>query len=293
MIITELNGGLGNQMFQYACGRALSLAKLTNLKISTNTLKNAISSENFTARELELSIFNFHLTIADERDIKKFVPHGILQKVLNKLFYKNEFYIEPTFNYSNPILKNRANVFLKGYWQSEKYFLAAEKFIRDDFSFIAQKNSLTLDIEKKITSLNAVSIHIRRGDYITSQSANNFHGVLDISYYENAILLLSKMLDNPFYFVFTDDKEWVNSNLVKSRENMMLISHNKNKDSWQDMYLMSKCKHHIIANSSFSWWGAWLNNSKSKIVIAPKAWFKNEIQNLQTQDLIPNNWMRI
>lgn len=293
MIIIKLQGGLGNQMFQYACGKSVGLQKRTSVKLDISTLKEGVQSKHFSVRSFELNIFKATLYHASDKELNLFFLKSIHLKIWYKWLKSNRFYTEPHFFWDKNLTTIRGNLFLNGFWQSEKYFAEFEKNIRDDFTFIADRNQKTMDKENEILLCNAISIHVRRGDYISSPTANSFHGVNSLEYYETAMSKIEVLIDNPFYFLFSDDVLWAKEHLAKNRQNITIIEHNKGKDSWQDMYLMSKCKHHIIANSSFSWWGAWLNKNVNKVVIAPKKWFANKEKNNQTQDLIPTSWIRL
>jgi len=141
----------------------------------------------------------------------------------------------------------------------------------------------------KITDVESVSVHIRRGDYISNPITNQYHGSLDIGYYQNALKIMLKKINNPHFFVFSDDYEWAERN-IKSDSPITYIKHNSAKN-YEDLRLMSMCKHHIIANSSFSWWGAWLASNKNKMVIGPQKWFLGKKYN--DADRMPENWIRI
>ncbi len=142
----------------------------------------------------------------------------------------------------------------------------------------------------QIESTNAVSLHIRRGDYVKVKETNDFHGVCSIAYYETAIELITNKINDPVFYIFSDDMDWVKKNF-NIRQNHVFVDANDAATNYEDMRLMSLCKHNIIANSSFSWWGAWLNPSSSKTVIAPKKWMKDP--SIETIDLIPGNWIRL
>lgn len=175
-----------------------------------------------------------------------------------------------------------------GTWQSEKFFIDAKKMVRQVFVFNESLLSgETLELKNRILAENSVSIHIRRGDYLNNQYNNGFAGVCTEEYYSKAIDLITKKVDQSVYYVFTDDKDWVSEHF--KIENAIYVNINSGEDSWQDMYLMSRCKHNIIANSSFSWWGAWLNANPDKIVIAPKLWWRL----FEHDDVVPESWIRI
>ena len=293
MIVSEITSGLGNQMFQYAAGRSLSVKNKTSLFLDIEYFKNTETTEFRTARLFELDIFNTKYKISNDKIIKTFYPAGLFYKLFNKVILKSKIYSELDFNFDKSFFMQKGNIFLKGYRQSEKYFKHIAEFIKEDFKFIKTKSELTLSVSKDISGCNAVSIHIRRGDYVSSPAAASFHGVLRHQYYHEAMLIIEKQIDNPVYYIFSDDNNWVREYFVKGKQNIKFIDFNNGSDSWQDMFLMSKCKHNIIANSSFSWWGAWLNENADKIVIAPKIWFADKQMNSQTNDLYPKGWVDI
>ena len=140
-----------------------------------------------------------------------------------------------------------------------------------------------------ISQTNSVSLHIRRGDYVSNQKTNQTHGTCDLDYYQRCITEIEKEVENPYFFVFSDEIEWVKENL-KINHPAEYVDQNTGDKSYEDMRLMSQCKHNVIANSSFSWWGAWLNSYPDKIVFAPKRWFASDKHN--TKDLIPEGWKK-
>lgn len=173
-----------------------------------------------------------------------------------------------------------------GYWQSEDYFKPIERIVRETFVFredlMCQK---TKEQALLLHNSDSVAIHVRRGDYV-SEYLDSF-GVCSTAYYEDSISIIRKRIINPKFVFFSDEIDWVKEHI--GCEGATYVDWNKGKDSWQDMYLMSCCKHNIIANSSFSWWGAWLNTNKNKIVIAPKPW----VNFSPDYDIVPKEWIRI
>jgi hypothetical protein len=175
----------------------------------------------------------------------------------------------------------------EGYWQSEKYFDKVQSELRRLYTFNFEKlSSETLDYLSSIKSTNSVSVHIRRADYL--QHEDFYGGICTFEYYRNAIKYFMKNIDNPIFYFFSDDIEWV----VEQFENLPIykfVNINHSNDNWQDMYLMSQCNHNIIANSTFSWWGAWLNSNPKKLVLAPRKW-SNMYENI---DIYPPDWIKI
>lgn len=255
MIISKIQGGLGNQMFQYAYGRNLSN------KYNTEFILDSRFYDYQDKREFSLNKF----------------PNTILN---TKLSVNSQIHtIVDDFNYRelpNPI---GFNYYLDGYWQSEKFFNESADLIRDDFK--PSEETISKLIKTPLVDTNTVSLHIRRTDYVTS---NGYHPVQSMEYYNNAI---DSIGDYDNIFIFSDDLNWCKENL--NFKNMIFID---GFTDIEDLHLMSMCKHNIIANSSFSWWGAWLNTNLDKKVIAPSNWF-GEQANLNTSDIIPDSWIKI
>lgn len=292
MIIVKLKGGLGNQMFQYAFGKALSLTLNQRLFFNNSYLagKNE-TTLSFTAREFELSIYT---------DIELKLLPGFLQnlvysksKLLSKLISKLRlisfsFQVENEYLDPQKLSLHPINIF-EGYFQSQNYFSAFSDTIRSNFRFPEMDDHNKL-LSHHILSSNSVAIHIRRGDYFSNLSAFQYHGILPIEYYKNSIELLKTTQPDLKYFVFTDDADWARRNFIPEYPEALIVEGNVGADSWKDMALMTFAKHHIISNSSFSWWGAWLSEN-SGIKIAPKNWFNPEKVNFDIHSIVPENWI--
>jgi hypothetical protein len=291
MIITKLIGGLGNQMFQYATAKALALRHHVDMKVDVSFI-NLDSEGVYTQRKYELSIFNTPIQIATANEKEQFFVDNSnkITRKLKELFpvlTKNFYAIEKGIKYNKEFLNYPKNTYLDGFWQSELYFKHFEAIIKNDFSFNQNIVDLNKHLLSKIESCNSISLHVRRGDYVLNYDANQFHGLCSLEYYNNAIRYIEMKINNIEIFVFSDDINWCKENL---RYNFPIHFMDIN-DAHSDLYLMTKCKHNIIANSSFSWWGAWLNTNKEKIVIAPKQWFAD--QSVITQDIIPASWINL
>ena len=279
MIITRLIGGLGNQMFQFAAG--YSFAKRIQLEMSIDMSflnKNIYETENFTPRKFELDSF------------QNLPKCKIIEENLVNYFEINESNVHSNF----PLRKLFKQKFLlNDYFQGERYFSNINNEVNKLFEF----NKLLLDentraLEKEILlSQNSVAIHVRRGDYLKPK-LNEFHGTCEIDYYKKAVeLIIDKTISPKFYF-FSDDVNWVKSELASYFINSTVVE-NSEKDNWVDMYLMSLCQHNVIANSSYSWWSAYLNRNEHKIIIAPNKWYSDVKMNKLTKHLIPENWISI
>lgn len=280
-------GGLGNQMFQYATARSLSLQKKTSL-YSDHSFLDKETTGHYTYRRYELNAFNIKAKRA--KSFQLFLFSFVKKYSSFYSFFPFTYFKEPHFEYSPALFLQEKNVYLDGYWQSEKYFLQYENKIRDDFQFKLSLNGENQNYAGQIKNCNSVSVHIRRGDYVTNPTINSTHGICTLTYYQNAITLLNNKFQNLNFFFFSDDIEWAKQNF-NSLENSYFISHNKNENSFYDLQLMSLCNHFIIANSSFSWWGAWLGKYSDKVVIAPAKWFNTGLHNIK--DLLPESWIKL
>ena len=298
MILVKVFGGLGNQMFQYAFGRALANNIKTDLLLDTSLLK--VKEDNTTKREYELDVFSIRANFVHSHDLHKYRRSYInrVNRKLNKVFSipiisKSKVIYEEEYEEMEVISRNElSDTMLYGNWQSEKYFKNYEEEIKNDFKFKRTLDEINYHLVQRIKDVNSVSIHIRRGDYAENPEINSTHGLCTVDYYTRSINYINQTIHNPVYFVFSDDIEWVKRNLVIDNEHEM-VTWNKNRSSYVDMQLMSICKNNIIANSSFSWWGAWLNINPEKIVIAPIRWYEKESRNVKANNLIPGKWIRL
>ena len=291
MLIANILGGLGNQMFQYSAGRSLSLIINTPLKLDT---RDFLGYSLHNGLELN-KLFNCDIELANNEDLEnilgwqsgKYIQRILRKRHLKKLRCKN-YILEPHFTYWDGFKQLSGDIYLDGYWQSERYFTEFSDYIRSDFTFKLPLSDRNCELAARISKVNAVSLHVRRGDYI-SNPKNAFIGTCSPAFYKRAIEYIKRQVSNPTFFVFSDDIKWAKSNL-NLHETTVFTEHNKGSESYNDMRLMSICQHHIIANSSFSWWGAWLNPNPKKIVIAPQKWFASD--EFDTSDLIPSSWIR-
>jgi len=284
-------GGLGNQMFQYALGKSLAINNSDKLKIDRAEYKT------YKLHNYGLGVFNLNESFADKKECDEIrfekctIVERIVRRMLGKMRRKTNNYVaEKSFRFDSEILKLTGNKYLEGYWQSEKYFVLFKEEIRANFTLKHEMNEANAEMYKKITGINSVSFHIRRGDYVSDSKTKAYHGVDLKQYYADAIILIKEKVKNPYFFIFSDEPKWVIENF-KGEFNFTVVDCNSGKTGYEDMRLMSACKHNIIANSSFSWWGAWLNNNPGKIVTAPKNWFTDK--SIDTTDLIPETWERL
>ncbi|MDJ1504456.1 alpha-1,2-fucosyltransferase [Xanthocytophaga agilis] len=291
MIIVRLNGGLGNQLFQYALGRHLSIKHKVPFKLDISWYKKGI-------REYGLIHFTISEEIATQKEIAS-VTHmtkslwnrlnrNLIQPILP--YYKRYIVLEKQFAFDPRILNTASTIYLDGYWQNEKYFKDIEDLLRKDLQFKEPLDQQNRIISETITQKNAVSLHVRRGDYVSNPEYQQVFGTCDIDYYHKAIHWIKDNVSDPHFFIFSDDIEWTVNN-IDIPFPFTVINHNKGSQSYKDMQLMSLCKHHIIANSTFSWWGAWLNPDKEKKIVAPKKWAN--IDSERSTHIVPLDWHQL
>jgi hypothetical protein len=284
MLIVSIIGGLGNQMFQYAYAYALS-RRGYDVKLSIDSYEGYTLHDGFVLDEYRIS-----LPLATTKEMKK----------LNATRFLKRFSFLPSVNYikeksllfDNKFLTPEDNKCIVGYFQCENYFKEYRQNLLKEFVQKKSKSTYTQNLENKITNtITAISLHIRRGDYIKDKKTNKLHGTCSLNYYEQSMEYFNAKYKDIVYYIFSDDIEWVRSNF--HRNNFVYISSKEKRLPHEDIYLMSLCNHNIIANSSFSWWGAWLNNHTCKEVIAPKKWFQDSKKQTEAKDIIPIEWIKL
>ena len=292
MIIVKLQGGLGNQMFQYAFAAILAQKNSTKVYID-KTFFSRKKQIGFTPRNFELHVFNNTYHEASKKHLTLFYKWSFLNKIKKRLNLNYpKIFNETFFGFNKLALNIKPPVYLNGYFQSVKYFSGFELMIKDLFSF--SPNSLDMlnkGLLSKIKNTNTISVHIRRGDYVEDKVTKKFHGSCSLKYYFKAIKLLTELYKDYTLVFFSDDADWVKEQFESLSHPKIFVDNNKGENSWKDMMLMSSCTHNIIANSSFSWWAAWLNENSEKTVVAPKKWFASI--NLDTKSLLPDEWIKL
>jgi len=298
MIIVQFTGGLGNQMFQYALGRRLSLLHGVELKFDLSFYQHD------PLRDFALDCFQINGSEASEDEIKRYskspiygLDNGFLNHLVRWGLYKGPVMVsdEPLGQqalmvYNDQVLTAPRNTYIQGYWQSEKYFCQIRQVLLNDFKLRNKLDSINQAMLNRIGNCNSVSLHVRRGDYVSNSMTNHSHGTCSLDYYQDAIRHIAAKVSDPHFFVFSDDPSWTKDN-IKMDFPTIFVTTNNGETCYRDMELMRNCKHNIIANSSFSWWGAWLNTYPQKTVVAPQAWFNNF--QADTRDLIPDSWLRV
>lgn len=289
MIIVRIWEGLGNQLFQYAFAKAISLK--TNQAVYLDVRETGKRNEDFgISRKYKLN--NFNISMHKCLNAEYFYPHLKNNKMisyfakclvnLNCLPYK--YYEEKVVSYKEELLHLDGNWYLQGYFQNAKYFQEYEDILRKEI-VPRKKIKISKELRVILNKKNTVSVHIRRGDYEKIKST------LPISYYQKAMETMKTFIENPIWVIFSDDPDWVRKNIVFDN-NSYYVSGNEDLLDYEELLVMSKCKNQIISNSSFSWWGAWLNKNQEKVVIGPKKWFIGEMSN-HKGNIMLDEWIKI
>lgn len=285
MKIVRFLGGLGNQMFQYAF--YLSLQKhFTTVKADITGFDDYTLHNGF---ELE-QVFPIRMSHANRFEVKIYTPNDrqwIWRKLRRIYGTKNAYFQERNeFQYDGSIYEDDDNRYYWGYWQHINYLNPVEEELRKAFIFPKVKNEKTERLINTIINCNSVSVHVRRGDYLGHSILG---GICDTAYYEKAINKMREQMEEPLFVFFSNDSAWCQETFRQHKA--VFVDWNTGRNSFVDMYLISLCRHHIIANSSFSWWGAWLNNSAGKLVVSPSRWINN--WNTDTSGLLLPTFIKV
>lgn len=297
MIIVRLTGGLGNQMFQYAAARSLADSRNTVLKLDTTVLE--VDSDDCTPRSYMLGHFPIGASVASSREVAEILGDeknilysaaSLFCRAISSAGATPRSYNERYFSFDPAFLNLPDNTYLAGYWQSEKYFLNIRDIIKREFTLLSPLDIENNEVANLINTTSSVSLHVRRGDFVNDAKVNRVHGVCTSDYYRRSIEKIVDLVGEIHLFVFSDDPSWVSENYVFPCP-ATVVKQNPSREAHKDLWLMNLCRHHIIANSTFSWWGAWLSSGPDKVVIAPERWFNDP--SLDTRDLIPSDWLRL
>jgi len=292
MIIIRLRGGLGNQMFQYAIGKRIAKQLNTDMKLDLTSLLKTHKSEHVTDRDYQMGIFNIEESFLIQpkllRTLDKLGLNFLSQLIKGIKLFGFKTYKEKTFTVEDWLVTNpKDKTLYSGYWQSEAYFNTAEDELRKDFKFKGALSLQARKIQEKIKSVNAVCVHMRRGDYVGNTVFNNS----GLDYFEKSADYINESIDSPHFFVFSDDPDWCKENVKFNYDYTIVDYDTENIKYKEDLQLMSSCTHFVMSASSFSWWAVWLSNKKNNIVIVPKIWFLEDYKD--TRDLISKNWIRL
>lgn len=292
MIITRLIGGLGNQLFQYAFARRVAHFNRVSLKLDITAF------QSYPTRAYRLNHFNILEDFASPEDVSRLKspsarnPRTTWTALSNRVlpYYRRSCIWERSLGFDPNMLKVGGNAYLRGYWGNEKYFMDIEGMIRDELKVKDPPSPDNEQVLGLISSAESICIHVRRGDFVVNARTNQVHGVCSIEYYRKALELLTTSATNPHLFVFSDDPTWTMENL-RFEHATTYVTHNGADRDYEDLRLMSACKHFIIANSTFSWWGAWLSTNPEKVVVAPRRWLADPTLNAQVE--LPDRWIRV
>lgn len=294
MILTRLNGGLGNQLFQYAMGRRTAHTTGLPLKLDTEKFNTC------TLRDYRLDHFNIQALVANLEDkrhlhiLRRQDPLALLHSLLDKFRppHLRRIIREATFRFQPELRNIRGPAYLDGDWQSPKYFEGAETLLRQEFTLKTPLDEKDQATEQTILDAKqSISVHVRRGDLVSDPETDRIHGTVSPDYYTKAFRQIAEILDYPTYFLFSDDFEWAIENLPSEGFDLRPIDHNGPEKDYADLHLMSCCQHHILANSTFSWWAAWLASNPTKTVLYPKKWFRTADHD--PTDIFPESWLPI
>lgn len=290
MICVRLDGGLGNQLFQYAAGRALALQHDTGLLLDTSTLQRR--ARRVTPRSLELQHFQ-HAGSLSAPSASSLFPWFHRAARVSHWVSPWRTFVEKGVGYQGDFSALPDQTYLVGYWQSYRYFSHVADRLIAELTPVGSLSDASSAIAQQIDSGVSVALHVRRGDYVSLAAAAELHGTLPLAYYEQAMARVSEVVGRARYFVFSDDVQWCRTHL-RLADDAVFVTHNTGSDAWQDLMLMARCQHHIIANSSFSWWGAWLADQRSPtpdhLVVAPARWFAGHAEQ-GLSDRFPAHWV--
>lgn len=281
MVISRITSGLGNQLFQYACGRAVSLRHGVPLKLDLGNFRD------FQARRYGLDAFKIAAAEATTDEIRELLQTDTFWRRLTTPRARRRVLRERGFAFDETVLRAGPDVYLSGYWQSPAYFADCEITLRRELTWWMPPPTETVRILEKMDETTAVAVHVRRGDYVSNPGYAKRFGVLPPAYYERALGHLAERVEGLRAFVFSDEPAWVK---IHFPENVPLTVVEGNPAA-EDLRLMAACRYHVIANSTFSWWGAWLAPFPDKTVLAPARFFNDP--NLPDRDLVPADWVRI
>jgi hypothetical protein len=288
MIIVGLAGGLGNQLFQYAAGLALALRVGTELKVDVASF----TRDRLRTYDLGHLVPSLQTASRQETENLKRWKGGLLDRAVNRAYpgglpSPKSYFEERGFSYDPEFGELGDNTYIKGYWQSYRYFDAVGQPLRSTLEWPPADRE-TEAWRTQIEACDSVSVHIRRGDYVQDPRLAAYYEECSTDYYQKAMKVVVAKCPNAIFFVFSDQPDWVRSNW-NSEWPVNIVS--GSRSPWSDLGLMAACKHHIIANSTFSWWGAWLNPLKHKTVVAPRRWFRSD--SFSTVDLLPGEWTQL
>jgi hypothetical protein len=290
-VIVRIEGGLGNQLFQYAAARSLADRLGCGLLLDIRGI-----AENGD-RPYQLDLYSIRAEVADGKLLESLPAWrssriSRLRQSLSSLLpsmVQSPVFWPRSFAYDNRLERLKHPVYMVGYWQTERYFAWNRGRILDDLTLRA---GLTTDAGwlEKIKGSNSVCLHVRRGDYVNNPLAAKQHGTCNVAYYRRAVEMLVRQCPEIEVFIFSDEPQWAADNIRLSVPTHV-VDTNSSECGFLDIELMRQCRHHVLANSSFSWWGAWLCANAEQLVYAPNRWFATP--DIDTRDIIPTHWHKL
>ena len=297
MIVIKLQGGLGNQMFQYALGRELQRRNGGELAFDLTLLLDRFPRSGVVYREFDLDIFHIQPRLTHLSRLARHFPVPLLYmrsaSALARLRDRigTQRYMTGTVAFCEEVLEAKGNVYLDGFWQSPKYFTGSEAFLRSEFVVKRPLSSAGERLLMQMASTDSICVNVRRTDFVTIQASIEKHGFVGKEYYDRGIQEIAPRLNNPHIFVTSDDVEWCRENLRFDYPTTVLGYEYKGYKFGEYLTLMARCKHFLIPNSSFAWWAVWLNTSEDKMVVCPRNWYRDS--KIDSSDLIPPQWTRL
>jgi hypothetical protein len=292
-VVAHLNGGMGNQMFQYAAGLALAARHQAELMLDINWFEQSKGAAGVTQRAYALAAFSLSAQLVRPAGQPSLVLRALrkLRHYVSRIPGAEGEYHEKSFRYDADFFSTPLPVQLHGYFQSQRYFSGVENVLRETFATPRVMSAATRAMLARIQGKNAICVHVRRGDYVSNPTASAFHGLCGLDYYAQGLRhVLADGTDDAECFVFSDDPQWVRDNMRLPLPTTV-VDINGPEAAHEDLWLMAACRHFVIANSSLSWWGAWLGSHPQKRVVAPLAWFKGAQHDIS--DLIPAEWVQL
>jgi hypothetical protein len=293
MVIVKLIGGLGNQLFQYALGRRIAKTHGAQLKLDISSFATYKLHHGYA-----LGAFDVKADIAAPEEVERLIGRPtLIRKMLRKVLGPGPRHIvEPHAHFAGNILSAPDDCYLEGYWQSEKYFSGIRSELIEELRPKHPLEGRNAEYAALISGVNSASLHVRRGDFATDPNTNKVHGTCGLDYYASAIDRIRQEHGTPHLFVFADDMAWARETLHPDCP-LTFVDHNGAAGAHEDLRLMALCRHNIIANSTFSWWGAWMNGNPEKTVICPRRWLADPsvIPDYEEflADLIPGSWVAL
>ena len=275
MFIVKVHYGLGNQLFQYALARSLAVRRNADFRLDKSFFSTDVFAEH--PRVYQLDQFNILQRLATADEIRYYTRPNYWQRGLRAIerrimpYYKQRVVNEIRLDFDENIFNVNDSAYLAGYWQDIRYFSDIEDDLRKELTFRHPPTGRNKELFDKINTTDSISLHIRRGDYLTDSFTVVNVGCCDADYYRRAIEEIIKDVSDPVFYIFSDDPGWVKENFHIPFP-VVYVDNNPEENAVEDLRLMRSCKYHITANSSFSWWGAWLSGHGNKKVIAPRVW---------------------